>query len=261
MIFGWLKRRRRGRILAEEFPSGWLLYLQQNVAAYERLEPEAQARLQGLVQVFVAEKAWEGCGGFELSDEAKVTIAGQACLLLLGIEHDYYRNLQTVIVYPSGFSAPGRSSLGGGVVAEGPQARLGEAHHRGPVVLAWDAVRHGGRNPDDGRNLVLHEFAHKLDLLDGLADGTPLLPAGRRFREWVEVMTREYQALCDKADRGRATVLDHYGATNAPEFFAVATEAFFEKPLQLQRKHEALYGVLRDFYRQDPAARAVVAAA
>lgn len=216
-----------------------------------RLRDPQRDRWLRNTRVFVAEKQFVGCNGLEVTDEVRVTIAAQACVLLIGLRQDVYPNVSEVLVYPSSYFAQASDGL---IVSQ--SHRLGEAHaqHRGPVVLAWDSARHGGYDPRDGRNLVYHEFAHKLDFLDGLADGTPVFDDRAAFERWVDVMTRHYEALCDAAERGKATLLDKYGATNPAEFFAVATECFFEKPDQLHKRHSDLYAVLRDFYKQDPAA-------
>jgi Mlc titration factor MtfA (ptsG expression regulator) len=254
MLFAWLKQRRRRRLLATPFPDEWLAYLRKNVALYATLTEAEQAKLRDDLRVFVAERHWEGCGGLTVTDEMKVTIAAQACLLVLNLEHDDFGRVPSVLVYPSGYRSPAERHGPDGTVGGDP-GRLGEAWYRGPVVLAWDSVLGGGKNPHDGQNVVLHEFAHQLDFLDGYADGTPLLPSHAAYRRWHEVMTAEYNHLVAESERGRATVLDAYGATNPAEFFAVATEAFFEKPVQMQHRHPALYEVLHDYYRQDPAER------
>ena len=203
--------------------------------------------------MLVDEKDWEGCGGLEMTDEIRVTIAAQACLLILNIEHEYYRRVTSILVYPAAYKTmPSRGR--DGVIREG-QANLGEAWLRGPVVLSWDDARRGALDPKDGHNLVFHEFAHKLDMLDGAADGTPPLADQETLRQWVQTMTREFAALRDAAERGRKTVLDTYGATNPAEFFAVATECFFEKARQLRQRHPAVYELLKDYYQQDPAER------
>ena len=203
--------------------------------------------------MLVDEKDWEGCGGLEMTDEIRVTIAAQACLLILNIEHEYYRRVTSILVYPAAYKTmPSRGR--DGVIREG-QANLGEAWLRGPVVLSWDDARRGALDPKDGHNLVFHEFAHKLDMLDGAADGTPPLADQETLRQWVQTMTREFAALRDAAERGRKTVLDTYGATNPAEFFAVATECFFEKARQLRQRHPSVYELLKDYYQQDPAER------
>ncbi len=245
MLFAWLKQRRRRQLLATPFPEEWLAYLRDNVALYAPLTEAEQAKLRDLLRIFVAERCWEGCGGLTVTDEMQVTIAAQACLLLLNIEHDTFSRVPSILVYPSGYRSPAER-----------HGRLGEAWYRGPVVLAWDSVLGGGKNDGDGQNVVLHEFAHQLDFLDGYADGTPPLSSRAEYRQWHEVMTAEYERLVQESAQGRARVLDAYGATNPAEFFAVATEAFFEKAVALRQRHPALYEVLRGYYRQDTAARA-----
>jgi len=256
VLFDWLLRplrhARRARLLAEDFPSAWLPVLAR-LPFYAALDARGQQRVRDDTRVLVDEKNWEGCGGLELTDEIRVTIAAQASLLLLNIEHEYYRGVTSVLVYPAAYRTMPTQGPDG-VVREG-QANLGEAWRRGPVVLSWDDAKRGAVDPTDGHNLVFHEFAHKLDMLDGAADGTPPLRNHGQVQRWVETMTKEFRALRAAAGSGRATVLDAYGATNPAEFFAVATECFFEKSVQLQRRHPALYDLLRDYYHQDPAAR------
>ena len=217
---------------------------------------EEQTALRRVTQVFVAEKIWEGCRGVAVTDEMKVTIAGQACLLLLGIEHDYFRNVKTILVFPRQFVPHGMQEFDeSGVAHESRGPALGLAYHGGPIVLSWADSKAGGRNSQDGLNVVLHEFAHKLDLRDGVVNGTPPLKSQREYTRWAEVMRKEYEQLVNASQRGKATVLDDYGATDPGEFFAVAVECFFEKPIQLQKKHVELYEALRDYFGQDPAAR------
>ena len=182
-----------------------------------------------------------------------MTIAAQACLLLLHRETDYYPRLRSILVYPSGYTAHGEHHLGGGVWAEGDDDRLGHTQQRlGALVLAWDAARRGAREPGDGDNLVLHEFAHQLDFEDDVTDGTPLLDTRSEYLAWARVMSEEFAALRAAEEAGRPTVIDQYGATNPAEFFAVVTEAFFERPHALRQRHPALYEELARFYRQDP---------
>jgi Mlc titration factor MtfA (ptsG expression regulator) len=255
MLLTWLRKRRRRRLLRTPFPDAWLGYLHRNVGLYALLSPAEQARLRDDLRVFAAEKNWEGCGGLAMTDEVKVTVAAQACLLLLGLDHDYFGRVLSVLVYPSAYRAGEEREDQTGVVVEGHDGRLGEAWYRGPVVLGWDGVLRGGRNYQDGRNVVLHEFAHQLDFLDGYGDGTPPLIGRDQYRRWHEVMTTEYERLVAESEAGRATLLDAYGTTNPSEFFAVATECFFEQPVPLRRRHRPLYDLLREYYRQDPAER------
>lgn len=254
MLFSWLARRRRARILATPFPDEWLGFLDRNVSLYPQLSERDQARLRDDLRILVAEKHWEGCGGLVMTDEIKVTIAAQAAVLLLGIDHDYFARVMSILVYPSGFRSPDGWTREGGIVDLSIGA-LGQAWYDGPVILAWDSVLAGGRDPKDGQNVVLHEFAHQLDYLDGTADGTPPLRHQSDYKQWQEVMTREYERLKAESEHGRPQVLDSYGATNHAEFFAVATEAFFEKPRQMYSRHPELYAVLSEYYGQDPAQR------
>jgi Mlc titration factor MtfA (ptsG expression regulator) len=254
MIFRWLTERRRARLLETPFPPEWTAILERNVKAYGVLGAEQQQHLRDLVQVFIAEKNWEGCGGLELTDEMRVTIAGSACLLILGRDHDLMREVESILVYPSSVMLPEQPRGffdGRPVVNEGPTHVLGVAHGGGPVVLAWDSVLTGSRNAKDGRNLVIHEVAHKIDFLDGAADGTPPLDTAAQRREWHRVCSEVF--LAHKS--GEEHVLREYAQTNEAEFFAVASEMFFERPTQLARELPELYGVLRGFYNVDLAAR------
>ena len=244
MLFDWLKRRRRRRLLARPFPEAWRGYLRRNVAHYEYLSEAERAKLRDDLRVFVAEKNWEGCGGLAMTDEIKVTIAAQACLLVLALDHNYYDRVLSVLVYPHGY----RDEANG-------EGRSGEAWYRGPVVLAWEDVRYEGRHPREGHNVVFHEFAHQLDMLDGGINGTPPLRDAAQARRWHDVMTAEYKRLVAASERGRATLLDHYGATDEAEFFAVCTECFFDRPVEMRREYPQLYDLLREYYRQDPAER------
>lgn len=252
-LFAPRRHAARRELLAQPFPAAWTAIL-DGLPFYRALDERGQQRIRDDLRVLIAEKEWEGCGGLELTDEIQVTIAAQASLLLLAIEHEYFADVHSILVYPSAYRTMPQQDAAG-VVRPG-QANLGEAWQRGPVIVSWDAAKGGAVDPKDGHNLVLHEFAHKLDMRDGLADGTPPLQGRAGLRDWVQTMTAEFRNLRDAAANGRATVLDHYGATNPAEFFAVATECFFEKSKQLQRRHPQLYAVLQDYYRQDPAARA-----
>lgn len=251
-MFGFLKQRRREQLRETPFPAEWLEIVARNVPLFERLPEADRLELQGHIQVFLDEKLFEGCGGLEITDEIKLTIAAQACTLLLHRETDYYKRLITILVYPRAYVAHGVESLGNGVVLEGPQARLGEAWTDGVVVLSWDDVVRGAADYRDGQNVVLHEFAHQLDQEDGVADGAPILERRGSYAVWARALGAEYEQLRDDEAHQRRTVLDTYGATNPAEFFAVATECFFEKPGPLRRKHPALYEELKEYYRQDP---------
>jgi len=253
MVFDLFKSRRRARLRAKPPPPEWREILARNLHVFSRLSAADQAELLGHTQVFLAEKHFEGAGGLELTDEIRVTIAGQACLLLLHRETDYYPELITIIVYPSGYTAREDRHIGGGIWEEGDEDRLGHTGLRlSALVLAWDAVRHGAAAPTDGANLVLHEFAHQLDFENQSSDGTPALETRGDYMAWARVMSAEFNALRYATEAGVPTLLDEYGATNPAEFFAVITETFFERPRALQKRHPRLYAELARFYHQDP---------
>src|SRR6516162_6669353 len=200
MVFSWLRQRRRRKTLSQPFPPIWLEYLRRNVAHYQFLSESEKSRLRDDIRIFVAEKNWEGCGGLRMTDEIKVTIAAMACLLVLGMEHNYFDRVKSILVYPTAYVAPESRERGTGVVDEAGEARLGEAWYRGPVVLSWDETRADGRLRHRGHNVVFHEFAHQLDMLDGVIDGTPPLANAEESRRWHEVMTKEYQRLIRSAE-------------------------------------------------------------
>ena len=254
-VFSWFADRRRDRLTRVPFPVQWEEILGRNVHPYSRLDEEGKARLRAMIQVFVAEKSWDGGGGLEVTDEIRVTIAAHACLLLLGFRHDYYPNVQSIIVYPSAVVPPPRTpgffeTVLEPVEEEGPLD--GESFDQGPVIIAWDAVVRSVRSPGSGENVIYHEFAHKLDALDGAADGTPPLRDRGAYREWSRIFSREYMRLRKDVERGRRSFLDDYAATNEAEFFAVATERFFDSPGFLLERAPELYRVLQLYYGQDP---------
>ncbi len=239
-------------MLETPFPDEWTELIDDNVTIVERLDLEQRARLRDLVHVFVAEKHWEGCGGLELTDLHRVLIAAQACILLLGREHDLYTDVESILVYPDTRMSPERRAgfFDGGprIETEGGTAILGEAHVGGPVILAWDDVLLGGRGRGM-RNVVFHEFAHKIDMADGTVDGTPPLESGHDRRTWAAVCNEHYLALRAHVDADKPSFLDSYGAVNEAEFFAVTTEAYFMRPVELEEHHPELFAILRDFFR------------
>ena len=202
---------------------------------------------------FVAQVNWEGRASLEVTDEMRVTVAAQACRLTLGLDQDAYRWVRSIYLFPSTYSSAAEVPGAEETNLEGRSHRHGEAWMRGPVVLSWSASQHGVANSDDGRNVVYHEFAHKLDMLDSFADGTPPIKNKANFEAWVRIVGEEFKELQSAAKRGKKTLLDKYGATNPAEFFAVATEAFFERPERLRDRHDALYECLCRFYNQNPA--------
>lgn len=244
---------RRKRLRNQPFPPSWLRVLEANVPLYGRLPEPDRQELQGHIQVFVAEKNFEGGEGQALTDEVRVTIAAQACLLLLHRETDYFPGLSSIVVYPGEYLAPYREMDESGVVTEGTDRRSGESWEQGALVLSWEDVLAAGVDGEGAYNVVLHEFAHQLDAEDGVTDGAPLLLKRSSYRHWQRTLAEEYERLRTEAAQGRVTVLDPYGAESPAEFFAVATEAFFEKPQEMKAYHLALYEELTRYYRQDPA--------
>ena len=235
------------------FQKEWREVLAETIPLYGRLPEPLRERLHTKLTTFVQQKHFEACGGLRLDDRMVLTIAGQACMLVLMQEGDPYPKLRTVLIYPSTYRARERVVDRVGVVHERETARLGESWSSGTVVLAWDAVKQGARNCFDGHNVTFHEFAHQLDQADGSGDGTPGLPDMARYSHWTQVLTIARAELDRMAAAGKRTVLDKYGTINAAEFFAVATEAFFEKPRQLERKRPEVYVLLKTYYGLDPA--------
>lgn len=248
----WIPHWRLRRALARPFPDSWVRVLERNLPAYPRLPEELRARLHQLIQRFLHEKHFTGAHGLEITDEMRVTIAGEACLLVLNRPGGVYPMLRWIIVYPGAFWVEHEEEDEAGVVDLEPEERLGESWHNGKVILAWDSVLRGARNFTDGQNIVLHEFAHQLDHESGYADGAPLLGSAHSYRSWAEVLSEEFERLQDSIENDEESLLDEYGATNPAEFFAVATETFFEKPHQMARHHGRLFETLQSYYRVDP---------
>jgi Mlc titration factor MtfA (ptsG expression regulator) len=246
-----IREARRRRRREQPWPDGWDEILARRVPLCAMLPGDLRRQLKDDIKVFVAEKRFVGCGDLAVTDEIRVTIAAQACLLTLNRPKRYYPRLSTVYVYHSAYVTRIRQAGPGGSVMEGEGVNLGESWSDGRLVLAWDAARHGAVNVRDGHNVVFHEFAHQLDQEDGAGDGVPFLDAPGKYAHWVEVLGDEYEKLC--RSRRRRTVIDTYGATNPAEFFSTATEAFFEKPHQIQRRMPDLYDELKDYYKVDPA--------
>ncbi len=267
VLFVYLRESRRGRmrraLLASPLRAEWDAILLRNFPLYRRLPEPLRERLGGYVNAFVAEKTFEACGDLEaVTEEMQVTVAGQACLLLLNGRYGVFEELSSVLLYPDAFRVrplPGyEEDL---EMAEGGETRLGESWDTGSVVLSWRHVLHGPEYEEDGINVVLHEFAHQLDQHGGAADGVPVLRSRVEHREWAEVFRAAYARHCEVVERGarrgrrrgrRGAVIDAYGAENPAEFFAVATETFFEKPAELQGEYPDLYGQLREFFELDP---------
>lgn len=252
-MFRFFRNRRRKRLLATPLPPASWTIIDRNVPMAARLSSDDRAELAGIIQVLLDEKTFEGCAGLAITDEIRLTIAAQAALLLMHRDTGYYPTLRTILVYPSTYRANHKQQLPDGTILEAEQARLGESWHRGAIVLAWDSVKHSASLDDDGHNVTLHEFAHQLDGETTGMDGAPALPTRARYREWARVLGSEYENLIQRVHQGHHTLLDPYGITNPAEFFAVATELFYEKPKAMKRQHPELYRELAKFYQQDPA--------
>ncbi len=235
-------------------PSNGAALVAQHLAVWPLLDEGEQQRMLQITDELLSRKRWEAARGFTVDDTVRVVIAAQAALLVLNLSTDHYRQVSGIVVHPSTLMTSGaRPGPSLGTVTSDPQAVLGLAQDRhGPVVIAWDQALAGARSDEPGHNVVLHEFAHKLDMLDGSIDGTPLVPRDLRA-DWIRVCTSVYADLV--AGRPRPP-MRWYGATNPGEFFAVATEVFFEQSVDLAAYEPELYDVLARFYRQDPAVRA-----
>jgi len=250
-MLGFLRRWRRARRLAAiRVPPELWARVEARLPFLAFLEPAERAALRELARAFLAEKQFHGAQGLVLSDEILLTVAVQACLPILHIGLDAYRGWVGVVVYPGDFVIPRHEMDEAGVVHEYDDEVLGEAWEGGPVLVSW----HEAADAPPGVNVVIHEFAHKLDMANGEVDGLPALPAGMSATRWARVFGEAYERFCRDVDAGLDTLLDPYGAEHPGEFFAVASEAFFETPVQLAREYPAMYEQLRGFYRLDPAA-------
>jgi len=247
----WWTARRHARLRAQPFPVAWRRILRRRVPAVARLPADLQRRLKQHVQVFLAEKPFIGCGGQAISDELRVTVAAQACLLLLGNARSaVYPRLSEILVYPSAFLIDQLQAQPGGVVHEQRQVLAGQSSSQGRVILAWDEVRAGADDPADGRNVVIHEFAHQVDQDSGHADGRPWRPGRAQRRRWAAVMDTAYAHLQHQP----SALINAYGATDPAEFFAVVSELFFEQPQALAAEAPAVYRELALLYRVHPLA-------
>jgi Mlc titration factor MtfA (ptsG expression regulator) len=243
---------RRQRITRRPFPAAWREILRRRVPLARELPAAQQLRLKKHIQVLLAEVPFIGCAGLTIDDEMRVTIAAQAAFLLLG-RGGSFGNLREVLVYPGHFVVPRSEAGAGGVVHEGRDVLAGQSWQRGQVIVAWDAVRDGAADAHDGSNVVMHEFAHQLDQDNGIANGAPYVGRGALQQAWARVMNQEFEALRDRLANALPSLIDPHAATSPAEFFAVATEHFFEQPAALAADHPALYEQLRRCYRLDPA--------
>ena len=258
LVFAWLLGEpllvlyRRARVRRQPFPEAWRDILKRRVPYFRLLPADLQIQLKKHIQVFLAEKVFIGCSGLEITDEMRVTIASQACLLILNRRTDYYAKLRQILVYPGAFIVNRVQTDGAGVLQEQRQVLSGESWSQGQVILSWDDVVEGAAVVDDGRNVVIHEFAHQLDQQNGHANGAPLLGQLGHYARWSRVLGDEFDELQRAARDGELSLFSHYGATNPAEFFAVVSEVFFEQPLSMAEVHPELFGELSRFYRVNP---------
>ena len=248
-----LQRSRRNNLFLKPLPPDWIQILEKNVSIYSLLPQNLREELYGRINIFLDEKEFIGCAELQISNEIRVTIAGNACILLLKRDKRCFPRFTTILIYPDTYVSREVKSDGLVVVHE-ESVRAGESWYRGPVVLSWADVMRGSLNNSDGHNVVLHEFAHKLDEENEIMNGLPVLRDSSHYAEWAEVLTKEFDSLLIRIDRGTNSVIDAYGAVSPSEFFAVATESFFEKPLLMKNKLPDLYQQFRRFYNLDPAA-------
>ena len=233
------------------FPTEWKSILEKKWPLYLQLPKELQDQLEQLTLLFIERIDIRGAEGLEITNEIRVLTASQACLLLVNQGTFFPDKLRSVVIRPKGYTATKQETYGG-IHAEKNIKVLGQSWESGLVVLSWDNTKSGARNSKDGRNLVLHEFAHQLDQADGLADGAPILGSKKQYKQWRKVCTRVFADLKQKVESGDKTVINYYGATNPAEFFSVTTEAFFEKPYYLKKKRPELYELFAEYYKVDP---------
>jgi MtfA peptidase len=247
-----LRKRRRQRLFGSGLPERQRQILGRNLPLLRRLPPELRQELYGHVNVFLDEKRWLGCGGLELTEDMRVTIAGNACVLLLNRKTDYFPGFSSIYVYPDTYLVDD-VEYDGEIEIHGRDARAGESWPGGPVILSWRDVRDTIEGTADGQNVVLHEFAHKLDEENADVEGLPVLASAAHYREWEQVMTRAWESLEETIARHERSAIDDYALTSPAEFFAVATEAFFEQPAAMQRQFPEVYEQFRKYFCVDPA--------
>jgi len=250
----WLRRRKRERILAEPFPEEWLVLLERSVSLWRFVPEASRPRLMDDLRIFLAERHWEACGGIELTEPMAALISAQACVLTLGRSVDAFDHVRSVLVYPDRYVAPEVWEDEDGIVTEDEGDLEGESWERGTVILSWRDLLVDARTLN-GRNLVLHEFAHQLDLLDFLSLVKGVTPEERsRYARWHDTFLELFEAFCGDVDSGRKVrALDEYGAEDEAEFFAVGVESFFERGGLLQKHQPEYYALLSEFFNQDPA--------
>jgi Mlc titration factor MtfA (ptsG expression regulator) len=243
---------QRDKIRSQPFIKPWRKIIQQRMPYFGQMPTDLQIQLKQHIQVFLAEKTFVGCNGVKITDEIRITIAAQACLLLLNRKTNFYPKLQTILVYPRAFIKEQQNMEAGGLNYSQKVALAGESWDFGKVVLSWQDTLEGAKIPDDGNNVVIHEFAHQLDQENGRANGAPILDKGQSYKCWSDVFSAQFEQLKRQEKTGSPSLFDYYGATNPAEFFAVTSEVFFEQANQFHTKHPMLYQQLKNYYQVDP---------
>ncbi len=252
-LFGlrrWSKHRHRRALLDTPLSEHQRAVIAEQVPLTRKLPADLRGKLEGKINAFLEQVAFIGCNGLEVTEQMRLSIAAQACLLIVNSDA-WYRNLTTILVYPGAFKSR-QTEHSGYVVTEREIVRTGESWSRGPVVLSWAHARQGALNHRDGHNVVFHEFAHQLDDLSGHTDGVPVLNRDQRFADWARAFVTAYETHVRHVRSGRETVFDAYGAEGPEEFFAVAVEAFFERPAALKHQAPAVYEQLSQLLRLEP---------
>lgn len=248
----YIKENKRNKIKHQPFKKEWRKIIQRRLPYFRQMPADLQLQLKDHIQVFLAEKEFIGCNGVTITDEIKITIAAQACLLLLNRKTDYYPKLTTILVYPTAFVKQQQQQNSDGLHFSQQVALAGESWDIGKIVLSWEDTVHGALDISDGHNVVIHEFAHQLDQENGKANGAPILGKNQNYQDWSSTFEREFSKLQQQASNNTPSLFDHYGATNPAEFFAVTTEVFFERSKQFNKEFPALYQQLSNYYHVDP---------
>jgi Mlc titration factor MtfA (ptsG expression regulator) len=258
LLLGWMLGKpyyvdyRRRQIRKQPFPATWREILRRRMPYFRLLPADLQMQLKQHIQVFLAEKKFIGCAGLELTEDMRVTIAAHACLLILNRKTDYYPKLERILVYPGSFIVDRVETDDAGVFSHQTSALSGESWSDGQVILSWEETLDDASAVNDGKNVVIHEFAHQLDQENGGANGAPTLARGEHYQLWAKVFAKEFNQLQQQAQTDQQALFDFYGAQNPAEFFAVVSEVFFEQPQQMASLHSELYQQMSRFYRVDP---------
>lgn len=252
-VFGFRyvsKKRARAALLASALTDHQRDIVVRQVPLLRRLPPELRQRLEGKMNLFLDQVSFHGNRGLEVTEEMELSIAAQACLLIVNTDM-WYNNVRTILLYPSAFKSR-QSRQSGFVVTESETVRTGESWNRGPVVLSWAHSMAGSLNDNDGQNVVLHEFAHQIDDMSGHTNGIPLLGRDQSFAEWERAFLTAFATHVSEVERGKNTVIDPYGAEGHEEFFAASVEVFFERPRALKGEAPGVYEQLSRLFRLDP---------